>query len=342
MRPLRSWIIYYTLVMDKKIDSDAYYYQTQFPQDDSIDKIRVLLTRSLKASSHAREKPYQALAKLFLDSNQHSKSIMHLRKASIIDPETWDAWQDLVKTLFLVGKDKQAFFYLKKALIIHPNVYNLHLILIDTLSKQNKLEELDCFYRGIAELLPSKRLVGQLYFVAAETLLSSNKISQALSHYQKAVEMNPERHSYAFKYGLALYHGGQILEAIEQFEHAYRIDQNDKIAVNNIAFLNYSLGKVSNAIARFWYILDNNLEIHTTYSNLIVVLHHIKASEEEITPVRNMFQPFITSHGFVLRKLYNEELRLTELKLQSEIDKETREFNTQKLQSLNYILSLLG
>jgi len=328
--------------MDQKIDSDAYYYQTQFLQDDSIDKIRVLLTRSLKTSSHTREKPYQALAKLFLDSNQHPKSIIPLRKATIVDPETWDAWQDLVKALLLIGKEKQAFFYLQKALIIHPNVYNLHLILIDTLDKQNKLEELDCFYQRITEVLPSKRLGGQLYFAAAETLLSLNKIPQALSNYRKAVELNPERHSYTFKYGLALYHEGFIQEAIEQFEHAYRIDQNDKIAINNIAFLNYSLGRVSNAIARFWSILDNNLEIHTTYSNLIVVLHHIQASEEEITPVRNMFQPFITSHGFLLRKLYNEELRLTELKLHSKIDEETREFNTQKLQSLNYILSLLG
>jgi len=143
---------------------------------------------------------------------------------------------------------------------------------------------------------------------------------------------------------MALYHERLLKEALIQFEHCHQIDPKDKNSINNIAFINYSLGNVHISLENFEYILNNNLETHFTYSNLIVIHFHLHGKDndnEEINRHKLSLKPFLISHGPQLRKMYKTELEFAELELQNDPDEPTRKFVAQKIKSLNFILSVI-
>jgi len=74
-----------------------------------------------------------------------------------------------------------------------------------------------------------------------------------------------------------------------------------------------------------------------------LVLHHLDEDEKVINKYKDLLQPFLQSHSLVLPRLYNEELRITQMILQKDnIDEKTREFNTKKLKGINLVLSFFN
>jgi len=121
------------------------------------------------------------------------------------------------------------------------------------------------------------------------------------------------------------------------------LNPQEKLAWNSVAHLNYCLGRVEKARKEFEYIIENELQNHVTYSNFLLVLHHLDQDEIEINKYQDILQRYAISYGKQLSNLYNEELRVTQTLLQKDdIDEKTREFNTKKLKGINLILSFLS
>jgi len=329
--------------MNQSLDSGIYSGRTDLLGTDLINQRRVLHTRILKLSLNEDDQPYMELGEELFDSAQFQKSIFPFKRAAIIKPENSYAQVMLAKAFFKLDKENEAYCSIKKALSLCPRDSQVHQFLIETLEEKHRLQNLESFSKEIVNMIADPIEIPFFYFGSAEALVRYNKYPQALVSYRKAVESNSSDYYHYYNYGLALYREGLFEEAIVQFERVKSLDPSVKLAWNNVAHLYYCLGRVQKAREEFEYIIANGLEVHVIYSNFLLVLHHLDQDEEVINKYKDLFQPYVISHHYVLPKLYKEELRITEAILQrDEIDEKTREFNAKKLKGINFVLSFLN
>ena len=252
-------------------------------------------------------------------SEELPKSIFLLKKYIIIQPDNSKIQFELAKALLKLERDNECLDSLKKALAFSPEAGPLHRTLIETLEKNNRLEELEEFTKEIANMIAEPADIQSFFIVNAEILIESNKFPQALVSFQKAIENNPIMDDYYhFHYGLALYHEGLFEEAIVQFEHAWRLNPTENMAFNNIAHLNYCLGKIEKALEGFEEIIKNELEVHYTFSNYMLVLYHLDKEEEEINKCKDLLKLYLQTQRKALLSIYKEELRITQMILQKD------------------------
>lgn len=69
----------------------------------------------------------------------------------------------------------------------------------------------------------------------------------------------------------------------------------------------------------------------------------MEKDEEVINRYRDILQQNYTGDGPMLRSMYEEAHRITWVILENDyIDEETREFNTKKIEAINFVLSLIN
>ena len=146
-----------------------------------------------------------------------------------------------------------------------------------------------------------------------------------------------------YDYGVALYYEGYFEEALFHFEHARNLNPESNHALNNIAHLNYCLGRVQKAREEYEYIIENKLQTTLTYANFLLVMYHLDTDEEGIEQYKGTLEPYILSNGSMLSKLLKEQLKITQVLLEKvDLDEKTREFNQKKIESINLVLSFIN
>ncbi len=331
--------------MNKRKDLGTYYdlYHRFRNEAASSRKKKVLQTRILKLSLRKSELEYGRTGVELLESGKLQESLIPLKRATIVRPGVPQTWINLVTALIKLEKENEGLMLIKKTLCLFPGAESLHDFVIEIFEKRHRLEDLENFYEEVAKALADKKSIPDLYYEIAENLVSRKKYPQALGMYKKAVEADSTQYYYYYSYAMALYHEGLFEEAIVQFEHVMRLEPTNELAINNIAYFHYCVGRVEKAREKYEEIIEKGFQIYATYSNFIVVLSHLGEDEEVIEKNTALFMPYIQSHGGVLRMIYKEAVRITEVLLQrDDIDEKTREFNTKKLQGTNLILSLLN
>ncbi len=323
--------------MNKEKDERIYRDQF-FDEAEILHKQKILHSRILNLSLPGNDLMYGIIGKELLYSELPGKSLFWLKRAVIVDPYNTNARINLAKALFKLEREREAASFIKKEL---SEDSGLHLYLMN---EKQRLQDLESFTKEIANVIENPEDIQLFYYYIAEALVKINKYPEALVNFQKAFENNLPMERYQHeKYSFALYHEGFFEEAIVQFEHIRKLNPNDKLAFNNIAHLNYCIGRVEKAQKEFEYILENGLKTVSTYPNFILVLLHLDQDEKVINQYKDYLQPHIVSHGDDLRRRYNEELRVTQTVLQREnIDEKTKEFNTKKLEGINKLLSFLN
>jgi len=285
---------------------------------------------------------FTEIGRISFDSGQTQKSLLQIKRALIIDPSYSYAQLSLAKALLKLGKENEAFSELKSTLCTSPRYSAVHRLAIDTFLERERLEEIDSFYQEIVEGLSDTRSIAILYYTSAEALVRLNEYSKGLEMYKKAFETDQMDSNSYFEYAMALYHEGFFEEAIVQFEHVKRLDPTNNIAFNNVAYLQYCLGRLQKAFEEYEHIIANGLESTATYSNFILVLHHMDKDERVINHYRDLLQQNLGDNGSTLKLMYREALRITQAKLERDsIDQEAREFYTKKIQGINLVLSFL-
>ena len=329
--------------MNKDEESEIYYDLYQSPETSLRHKRKILQTRILKLSKFESESLYGQIGTELLESGKLQESLIFLKRATIVQPHGTVAWIDLATALFKLEKENEAFLYIKKALCLTHAAYSLHNFVIKTLEERDRLEDLENFYEETAKALTDAKSISVLYFNSAENLVGSKNYPLAIKMYKKAIEADSTKSGYHYQYAKALYHEGIFEEAIVAFENVMKLYPTDKLACNNVAYLNYCVGRVEKAREKYEKIIEKGFEIYATYSNFILVLSHLGEDEEVIEKYKALFMPYIQSHGDLLRMIYKEAVRVTEALLQrDDIDEETREFNIKKLKGTNLIFPLLN
>ncbi len=106
-------------------------------------------------------------------------------------------------------------------------------------------------------------------------LLGQGKIEEALTEFQKAVELNPmdpvARLNLAFTYDRQ----GQVEEAIEAYKQAIKMDEKNLLAYNNLGVLYNKMGRYDEAI---WQ-LENALSINPSDANTLKNLENAKKNK---------------------------------------------------------------
>jgi len=280
------------------------------------------------------------IGKLLQSSQEFQKSLFPLKKTLIINPRNPSTHILLINSLLTLGKENECFSSIKKALSISPEELELRKLALLALGKLNRFEDLLSLYQETAEMMKNKEAVLHLYFHSAEILGTLKMIPQELEQYRKAFgtgAMNSEHH---LKYAHVLIREGLPEEAIVQFEHIWKLDPTNRIAINNIASLHYELGRAEKAFEAFEYIMNNGLETNMTYLHFILVLYHL-GKDEIIKFYKDRLLHYFQGNKKVMQQFSQVELRETEEKLEGDLDEEAIEFHTKKLKALKRVLSLL-
>ena len=334
--------------MDKYLDSDLYDFLDQLllDQANQLPQRKILHTRILKLSTWRIGSSTASIGTISSESGQHQKALLQLKKAIIINPNNYYTQISCAKVLFKLEKENEAFSHLKKALCLDPISSYGHQTVIRRFQERGSLEDLESFYQDVANQAANTNFINfpeALYSGCGQALTCLNEYPKALDMFKKAFETGKmDSHSHS-NYAVALYRRGLFEEAMVHFEHAREQAPGERYAINNIAYMNYCLGKLQKACEEFEEIIANGWLTPGTYSNFILVLFHMDKGEEMIGRYRDLLQQNIGENVETLQRMYEEALRITQVILErDEIDEETREFNTKKIEGLNLVLSFIN
>mgnify|MGYP003577650110 CR=1 FL=1 len=306
-------------------------------QDSSPEEIKLVHSRILKFSKTRVDVSYTIIGKLLHGSGEFQKSLLPLKKATIINPENAIAQICLANSFLNLRKEDKCFFTIKKALSVSPRESPLHSLILKILKDRNQFQDLSVFYQETASMMKNKRNIIDLYFRSAEILENIKMVPQALEQYKKANETNAMRFDHYVQYGNVLVRHGLCEEAIVQFEHVLKLNPMNELAMNNIASLHYELGRIEKAFEVLEEIIKNCLQTNMTYLNLLLVLECLNKDEEVIKKYKDRAQHYIQRNREEMQLQYKVELMRTEGKLESGIDEKAREFYVKKLKALNVI-----
>ncbi|MCE0497749.1 MAG: tetratricopeptide repeat protein, partial [Methylacidiphilales bacterium] len=99
-------------------------------------------------------------------------------------------------------------------------------------------------------------------------LFQKGRGDEAIAHYQKALEINPNYAEAHNNLGNALFQKGQVDEAIGQYQKALEIDSNFSLACNNLGFALAQKGRVDEAIGQYQKALEIDPNNDDAYNNL--------------------------------------------------------------------------
>jgi len=121
-------------------------------------------------------------------------------------------------------------------------------------------------------------------------LLQKGQIDEAIVHFQKARELNPNYAQTYYNLGLSFFLSGRIDEAIAQYEQALQISPAYALALNDLGFALCRKGRVDDAIIQYQMALEinsNNADVHLNLGNALIQKGRV---DEAITEYQNALQ----------------------------------------------------
>src|SRR5437867_1530107 len=85
------------------------------------------------------------------------------------------------------------------------------------------------------------------YFEQAVNAFGDDKLDEAIAHYQKSLEIDPNYQDALHGLGMALFNRGRIDEAIAAAKKLIEIDQDDILAHTSLSMFYQSQGRIEEA-----------------------------------------------------------------------------------------------
>lgn len=138
------------------------------------------------------------------------------------------------------------------------------------LLQKGKTEEAIAHYNKALELDPN---YGEGHYNLANALLRVGRTEEAIAHYQKALEIYPKNISARYNLASVLVQGGRMEEGIAQYRKAIELNPRNAGAHNNLGVTLLRLGRVDEAVAQFREALahePNNAQANYNLANTLV------------------------------------------------------------------------
>lgn len=154
-----------------------------------------------------------------------------LRRALAVDPNHFDAHNNLGILLVAQGKISEAIDHYQRALAIKPNDPNAHTNLGIALIEENRAGEAIEHYRQALALDPNHSNAHNNLGIA---LAAQGQLDEAADHYHRSIELNPKNPNAHNNLGVILADQGKTAEAIGHYHQALALSPDHAEARNNL------------------------------------------------------------------------------------------------------------
>lgn len=229
---------------------------------------RALLDAMAKANPNAPDVQFQ-LGLVDLAENKYKDAADSFRRTYQLNPANSRGLMGLVETAMAQSKPDQALEMLRVEADKSPNNLDLRLAMGNIAVRAGKYDQaLAEFNRVLNALDKNSRQRGDLYLRLGETYRRKGDDAGAVNMLQKAREQLPDNITVLSTLALTLDHASRWNEARQVYDACLKLNPNDGIALNNVAFLmaehNGDLDEALTKATKAKQLLPNTAEVSDT------------------------------------------------------------------------------
>jgi tetratricopeptide (TPR) repeat protein len=215
----------------KLIESAALMGQRKF--GDS----RTMLGDMLRVNPNSPDVNFQ-VGLVNLAENKYKEAEDAFRKVHELNPANPRGLMGMVETQMAQSRPDQALALLRAESDKNPNNIDLRLAIGNIAVRSGKYDEaLTAFNQILNALDKNSKQRGDIYLRIGETYRRKGDDAGAVSVLQKAREVLPDNITVLSTLALTLDHAGRWSEARQMYDATLRLDANNGISLNNLAFL---------------------------------------------------------------------------------------------------------
>jgi tetratricopeptide (TPR) repeat protein len=212
------------------IESAALVGQKKFNES------RVLLDAMLKANPGSSDVLYQ-LGVINLAENRHKEAEDAFRRSYQLDPANARGLLGIVETDMAQNKSEEALKTLQAESDKAPGRVDLLVLLGNTAVRAGKFDlAIQTFNRVLGQVGKGKGQ-GDIYLRIGEVYRRKGDLNAAVQALQKARETLPDNILVLSELALVLDQGARLPEAKQVYEATLKLDPNNAVVLNNLAFL---------------------------------------------------------------------------------------------------------
>ncbi len=199
---------------------------------------RQLLDSMLKVNPSSPDVLFQ-LGVANLAENKYKEAADAFRRAYELNPANSRGLMGMVETEMAQNHPDQAMQLLQNESAKAPNRMDLILALGNTAVRSGKYDEAISYFDKVSASLAKgpKEAQGKIFFSIGETYRRKGDLSNAIVALQKAREFLPEDGDLLGTLALVLDAAGRWTEARQVYELVIKLNPNNGVALNNLAFL---------------------------------------------------------------------------------------------------------
>lgn len=199
---------------------------------------RQLLTELLKANPNSADVLLQ-LGALSLMEAKYKDAEDYFRKAYQAKPESAEALAGIVRTYSAQGKIAQAVPILQAERDKYPKRTDIRMVLANTAATAKMYDVALSEYQAMLPLVDSANKKGQarVYFLIGEVYRAKQDYANGIATLRKAMELVPNNPPVMDSLALMMQSNGQQEEARKMYEQSIKLDPENEITLNNLAYL---------------------------------------------------------------------------------------------------------
>lgn len=198
---------------------------------------RVLLDAMLKTNPGSPDVLFQ-LGVVNLAENKYKEAEDAFRRAYQLNPANSRGLMGIVETSMAQNKTDQALKLLQEESDKSPNRLDLLLAMGNTAVRGGKFDfAIQTFQKVIPQMTPKTKEVGDIYLRIGETYRRKGDAAGAVQALQKARETLPDNIVVLSTLALVLDSSNRKPEAKQVYEATLKMDPNNAVVLNNLAFL---------------------------------------------------------------------------------------------------------
>lgn len=210
---------------------------------------------------------------LFEKPERLEEALTELRTAVDINPRHTRAYFHIGNVLYEKEQFDEALAAYKKQFEINPRDAAVHFKLGKVFQQKGQLDNAIARFRTVIELEPKNV---RAHYQLANSLFEKGKLSEAIAHYEIRLKERPSAKVHG-SLGLVLFHSGQIADAITQWQKTVDLEPDNIDARNSLAVALLQTHQVDRAIAQWEEIAKS----HPDNSNARINLAWVFATSPE-------------------------------------------------------------
>ena len=199
-----------------------------------------------------KARPHESLAYYLEQDGQYEEALTHYQRAIELRPGDANTYNNIANCYTKMGKTELAVKYYEAAVKIRPDYWRAKINLSKVLAWQEKGKPINAVDHG--------RL--------ANKLVAQGEMKQALDHYNRALEMEPNHVENLYNRSVLLLRTGQFAKAEEDLLEVVALRDNLAVAHNNLGVVRERQGKEKAAVTSYQQALQIDPLLQDAQENL--------------------------------------------------------------------------